>query len=370
MVALDNDTMVETLKYLNYMQLAKSSLVAKRFSNLIRTHRHSLALLDVDGIEMSENNQNAACIKIFNKVFSPKAYNEWIIRNRYSKQIPLKDQVAENQSEQYGRQVYEMKADYKDSNKTTWVFVARAELSHENWPLFQHFVRLLTDPFIYIRRLKLTPRIDVLFINLLGEAMNPDYDRLQCDAVSLISNSIDLDVPNFNVPNFTGWIKDHVLCNEFRIWKQDDSDYDVEMLDLFVTGANCTSAISITHGDLSNVIMALLQKFMSLKSRDEYQLVESISGNVESRGIVEKLKRKYAEFIADEEQLEDNFGTKQVIGFINNDIEKKLTLSVKIENESYVSTWFSIKILARFARYARGKPHISANSRPSAARMR
>ncbi|KAI1696057.1 hypothetical protein DdX_19256 [Ditylenchus destructor] len=50
--AMDNGTMVESFKFLNYYQLAKSSLVSKRYWNLIRTHRHKLALLDVDEIYM------------------------------------------------------------------------------------------------------------------------------------------------------------------------------------------------------------------------------------------------------------------------------------------------------------------------------
>ncbi|KAI1702181.1 hypothetical protein Ddc_17252 [Ditylenchus destructor] len=332
-VTLDNGTMVETLKYLNYMQLAKSSLVSKRYSNLIRTHRHSLSLLYVDSICMSENNRYAARMEVFNKKLSSKEYNEWIIHNRYSKQIPLNCQV------EYGLLIYEMIAGYKDSNKTTWVFAARANLNHEKWPLFQHFVRLFTDPFIYIRYLKLAPRIDVSFINLLAEAMNPDYNRLRCNAVVLFSNGINIED---NVLKFIGWIKNHVHCNKFRIIHDDISNYHEELLDLFVTGAHCTSAITIIFGDLSNVFKALLQKFMDLKNRDEYQIVESIRGDVKDQGVVEELKRNYAEFIAEEEQFEDVYSTGHVIGFINNNIEKKLTLSVK--NYPYGPACFSIKI--------------------------
>ncbi|KAI1694688.1 hypothetical protein DdX_19983 [Ditylenchus destructor] len=44
---MDNGTMVEAFKFLNYYQLATSSLVTKRFRDLIRTHRHKLALLHI-----------------------------------------------------------------------------------------------------------------------------------------------------------------------------------------------------------------------------------------------------------------------------------------------------------------------------------
>ncbi|KAI1692740.1 hypothetical protein Ddc_23365 [Ditylenchus destructor] len=50
--AMDNGTMIESFKFLNYCQLATSSLVSKRFWNLIRTHRHKLALLYVNRIYM------------------------------------------------------------------------------------------------------------------------------------------------------------------------------------------------------------------------------------------------------------------------------------------------------------------------------
>ncbi|KAI1709855.1 hypothetical protein Ddc_13681 [Ditylenchus destructor] len=39
---MDNGTTVEAFKFLNYYQLAKKSLVSKRFRNLIQIHRHSL----------------------------------------------------------------------------------------------------------------------------------------------------------------------------------------------------------------------------------------------------------------------------------------------------------------------------------------
>ncbi|KAI1713326.1 trypsin inhibitor like cysteine rich domain-containing protein [Ditylenchus destructor] len=49
---MDNGTMVESFKFLNYRQLAKNSLVSNRYWNLIRTHRHSLALLDIKEIRV------------------------------------------------------------------------------------------------------------------------------------------------------------------------------------------------------------------------------------------------------------------------------------------------------------------------------
>ncbi|KAI1708206.1 hypothetical protein Ddc_14469 [Ditylenchus destructor] len=332
---MDNGTLVEVFKNLNYCQLAKSSLVSKRFSNLIHTHRHSLALLYVDSVSMKRHDQATAFIKIFKKQLSPKAYNEWVIRNNYSKQIPPDDQVARIQSKQYEHNVYRIGAHavYKDGNRhclwddITTVFYASTNLNHENWPLFQHFVRLLTDPFIHIRCLELTPQNDVL--SLLAGAINQDRFRLQCGELRL--NLHD------NTHKFIGWIKDHVVCKKIEICNYANRNYDEELLDLFVTGAHCTSEISITYYVLSRVVVNLMQKFMDLKNRNEYQFIESIVIYAED-GDVEALTESFVKFIVNEEVNEDNGTITHTFEFVNNDVGKKLLLTVR--NLSY----FSLKI--------------------------
>ncbi|KAI1703433.1 hypothetical protein Ddc_16541 [Ditylenchus destructor] len=177
---MDNDTLVEAFKYLNYMQLAKNSLVSKRFWNLIRTHRHSLALLYVPWITMALTCQVSrilrtdlpAFIEIFSKSLSAKEYSEWVVRSQYSRQIPYEGGVAR-------KKFYHLMAfaDYNADGISNFrsavpkrvmvkdrmtVLNAYAELNHQNWPLFQHFVRLITDPFIYICTLELTDQNDVL----------------------------------------------------------------------------------------------------------------------------------------------------------------------------------------------------------------
>ncbi|KAI1694964.1 hypothetical protein Ddc_21613 [Ditylenchus destructor] len=367
--AMDNGTMVETFKFLNYYQLATSSHVSKRFWNLIRTHRHKLALLDVKEIFMNSyvGNQDTAIIEMFNEELSPEEYNEWIVRNGYSKQIPLEGQIAGKESTENDRAMYVIRAHvYQGGNNchnvTTNVFYAHAELKDENWPLFQHFIRLLMDPFIYIRTLTLNPQKDVL--SLLTGAMKPDRDRLQCAQLNFHFKR--------NAQEFIVWIKDHMRCDEMLLDGYFDSNYDEEFLDLLMTGGLCTSAINVKYYDLSKVIVDLVQKpkfgtvpaqqeqcllsrlrafqqyltrpdpmwsgrqkFMHLKRRDEYQIVESIQGYVELRAVIEEFKRNFAEFIAEE-------GQYVVIGFINNDIEKKLTLNV--ENFRFGHGSFSTKI--------------------------
>ncbi|KAI1698026.1 hypothetical protein DdX_18149 [Ditylenchus destructor] len=101
----------------------------------------------------------------------------------------------------------------------TTVFYARAELEDDYWPSFQHFIRLLVDPFIYIRYLVLNQKA----LSFLSGAMNPDRGRLQCEHLSIHFNQ-----------KFIVWIKDHVRCDEFQIYVKCDSNFDEELLDLLV----------------------------------------------------------------------------------------------------------------------------------------
>ncbi|KAI1704078.1 hypothetical protein Ddc_16295 [Ditylenchus destructor] len=339
---IDNGTMMEAFKFLNYYQLATNSFVSKRFWNLIRNDRHNLALLNVDKIFMNSYvsilNQEHADINLFNEKLSPEEYNEWIVRNGYSKQVPLEGQMAGKESTKNDRVIYLFYANiYQDSNHcqdiARTVLYADVELKDETWPLFQHFIRLLMDPFIYIRTLWLSPQKDVF--SLLVGAMNPDRDRLQCKHLNIRFNG--------ETQKFTGWTKNHVRCEEYEIYAIKISNCDEELFDLFLTGAQCAPAIDVKYYDLSKVIVNLVQKFMSLKNGDEYQVIESIRSNPADRAIMEAVKRNCAEFIAEEkDQYEEGSGTTQIISFINNDIEKKLALS--IGNFSRGVWLFSVKI--------------------------
>ncbi|KAI1693041.1 hypothetical protein DdX_20878 [Ditylenchus destructor] len=309
----DNGTMVEAFKFLSYCQLAKNSLASKKFRDLIRTHRHKLALLYVDSLVMfpfpSPHRKNVSnfdpirsLIEIFGQKLSTKEYNEWVVRNGYSKQIPIEDQVAGEQCAQYGTEEYMLRATalYKDPNccqpsASTTVFHALIKLNHKHWPLFQHLVRLLTDPFVYINFMRLTPQKD--FVNLLAGAINSDRSRLQCKRLKF---SLD-----GNVPKFINWAKNNTFCDEILI-EDVALNHDEELLDLLVTGAQCTSVINTGYYDSSKVIVDFVQKFLDIKSSDEYQAVESIQGKIEGREVIEVLKRNHTKFVVKEERDEED----------------------------------------------------------------
>ncbi|KAI1703291.1 hypothetical protein Ddc_16609 [Ditylenchus destructor] len=331
--ALDNDTIVEAFKYLNYCGIAKTSLVSKRFSNLICTHRHKLARIYVDYIGMDQASVELSNIKIFNKTLSPEEYNNWVIHNRYSKQIPLETQIAGMQSSQNERNVYAFYANvdyyYKDSKpsfKTQKVFDARIVLNHENWPVFQHIFRLLRDPYIFISSMRMLPRQNHA-LNLLTDAINPDCGRFQCQSLGV----------NFEDPmqNHISWIKDHVHCYNFCIMGPIrtivlPSNHDEEFLDFFMTGANCTSGIYIEFYDPCKVIGDFAQKFMDLKDCDENKVVGNIVCHPTRNVNIDALKRDYADFVVEGNINETSGLSCLVFEFVNNDIGKKLRLSIRI----------------------------------------
>ncbi|KAI1704820.1 hypothetical protein DdX_14042 [Ditylenchus destructor] len=339
---MDNGTMVEAFKYLNYCQLAKNSLVSKRFRNLIQTHRHSLALLYVDTIVMYSNSSELSVIKTFGKKLSPKAYNEWVIRNKYSKQAPIEDQVASSQNMPSGYRL-SAHAHSKDLNNgegsdRITAFFAEVEVNHENWPVFQHFVRLATDPFIYIDNMNLTPQTDVL--NMLAGSINSD--RLQCKGLIFILNGNSQE-------SFT-WAKDHVRCNQFSIHGKADLNEDEAFLDLFMTAGQCTSSVYVDFDDIFKAVLDFVQKFLDLENWDEYRGVLSIEGiEVLNDQNIEVLENDNAKFFVKEEHDEDDDNTELVFEFTNNAIGKKLQLFVTIfDNEDAAiysaSHGFSLKI--------------------------
>ncbi|KAI1697629.1 hypothetical protein Ddc_19595 [Ditylenchus destructor] len=256
---LYNVTMVEAFKYLNYFQLAKISLASKKFCGLIRAHRNSLALLYANNISMKSVIFPAA-ITIFKRKLSPEAYNEWVIRNDYSKQAPFEDQVAGKESTQHDRKFYQLNADYRNSNLldgkllygSTNVFFAGVEANHQYWPVFQHFIRLLTDPFIYIGQVEFTP----IALNLFSTAMKPDCKRLQCEELTLQKETSGLDD---SIVKSIHWIKNHFFCNTFTLVHDNSSNMDEELLDFLVTGSNWTSAFTISNYGFSQIIVDLVQ---------------------------------------------------------------------------------------------------------------
>ncbi|KAI1692164.1 hypothetical protein DdX_21406 [Ditylenchus destructor] len=316
--------MVEAFKHLNYCQLAKSSLVSKRYRDLIRIHRHKLALLYVNSIRMHERNDDLAAIQVFNEKLSSDAYNEWVIRNHYSKQVPHESQSVGMQSAQYERKFYELMADatyedisHRQGDDTTTVFSACIEFNDDNWPVFQHIVRLITDPFIYIGNLKFTYRND--FLNLLASAINADRTHLQCE-------ELDFSLEGNSQKAIT-WTKDHVRCNKFSIFEKADLTWDESLWDFVKTGGHCTSSICADYHDVSKAMIEFVQMFLNIENWDEYQGVQCIeSWQLVTHQDIQALKKDYASLIVKEEHLDKWGRTTYVFEFVNNAIGKKLKL--------------------------------------------
>ncbi|KAI1715851.1 hypothetical protein Ddc_10768 [Ditylenchus destructor] len=229
---------------------------------------------------------------------------------------------------------------------TTTVFHALVPLvlSHKYSPLFQHFIRLIADPNIYINHLHLGLQNDVL--SLLSQAIgNQNSNRLRCEKLRVMFNK--------NTQNIINWVKNHVCCNELNIdgyYSTTDYCYDELILDLCLNGAHITSALNFDSYDFSNVVFNFVQKFIDLKEADQYQIVQSIrSWNMklmlpgvepEILKILESncatLPRKmivpkivnYLEGLRKERRTE--------LEFINNNILKKLQITFTIFGDEYL----------------------------------
>ncbi|KAI1694400.1 hypothetical protein DdX_20134 [Ditylenchus destructor] len=337
---MDNAPLVEAFKFLNYTQLAKSSLISKRFRNQIRANRHRLALLHVPWIKMRFPNltpllraDRSAHIKILDRIepnmVSAEENNEWAILQQYPRQIPFEAQ--------YDRNFYELAAYGVDNavGISNSKLNAHAELNQEN--LSQHFIRLLTDPFIYIRSLALSSQVDVS--NLLPAAIGPEDRRLRCEELKFYIDG--------NSQNFMRWIKDHMRCDELQIYcirgmsVCDGRLLNEAVFDLFVSGALCTSDIKVKYRARFTIIVEFAQKFMDLKScKQGHQIVASFEFNIPA-GTVEELKGECAKFIVKEE------GDHCTFEFVNKDIGKKLQIATTIignPDDRHLPTYFSLKV--------------------------
>ncbi|KAI1695609.1 hypothetical protein DdX_19494 [Ditylenchus destructor] len=257
-------------------------------------------------------------IKRFNKELSPEEYKQWVVRNKYSKHTSLKISTT---VDPLG---YELSAygDYKDRNPIrTPVFFARVkQLNHDTWPLFQHFVRLLTDPFICIRYLRLITQADVF--NLLAAKIHrSNRGRLHCEILSLKFEG--------NVQTPLNWIKDHVRCASFQQSMPVSNcspNRRKQLLDFFITGSHCTSEIVVIDSNISkDLIIDFVQKFTHLKNCDEIHIVNSIRGKVFYMS-ADALDTIYEQFIIKNEK--NRRTTAQVFEFVNVVIQKKLQLSI------------------------------------------
>ncbi|KAI1715855.1 hypothetical protein Ddc_10772 [Ditylenchus destructor] len=358
--ALDNYIMVKVFKYLDYCDLAKSSRVSKRFRDIIRANRKSLARLYVDRIQVTfePGRHSTFAVQTFNQKLSYHAYNEWVLRNQCSNQSQFDVQVAENQNVKYGVEtnyllVYSLIAEvnykYPNNGDTTTVFDARVPLvlSHKNLLLNLHFIRLIADPNIYINHLQLCLQNDVL--SLLSQAIgNQNRNRLRCEKLTVILNG--------NTQNIINWVNNHVCCNELNIgrdystpdkpWKY----YDKLILDLCLNGAHITSALNFSSYDFSNVVVNFVQKFIDLKEADQYQVVQSIRSCVKKLmlpGVEPEILKVLESNCATLPRKVivpkiDNFleglrkERRTELEFINNNILKKLQITFTIFGDEYL----------------------------------
>ncbi|KAI1690533.1 hypothetical protein DdX_22430 [Ditylenchus destructor] len=138
-----------------------------------------------------------------------------------------------------------------------------------------------------------------------------------------------------NSHQYITWAKDHLRCNQFSIYGEANLSQEA-LLDLFVTGGQCTSLIIVDYNDISKAMIDFVQKFLELENWDDYQGVQSIrSSHVVKNQAIQVLKNDYAKFLVKEEHNDDDDSTEYSFEFVNNAIGKKLQLIAKIFDDEY-----------------------------------
>ncbi|KAI1710375.1 RNA recognition motif domain-containing protein [Ditylenchus destructor] len=227
--AMDNEVLLDTFKFLRYSQLAKSCHVSKNFRDFIRIHRHSLARLRVRRMHMGYNGNALQIpssgrddVEVFDTPLNRDDYDSWVLRNGYSKRDPFLDQYTGNPKDRYHIRYCLVAWTYPPSfqeedepniygmvvfSQRIFVFRATPELNQENFPLFQHFFNLLSDPFILVEELELIPPENQVWKHLLEttpQILNSaGVKRIQRYRVSLF--------PEGNNQDCLRWLKTCVL---------------------------------------------------------------------------------------------------------------------------------------------------------------
>ncbi|KAI1710942.1 hypothetical protein Ddc_13140 [Ditylenchus destructor] len=220
---MNNVILLETFKFLRYSQVAKSSLVSKKFRDFICIHRQSLARLRVRRMHMQTSKYSERDdVELFNTPLNRDDYDTWVSRYGYSKRDPFLDQDTGNPKARYHIRYSLLAWTFPSSfqeeeppniygnnifSPRISVFFATPELNQDNWPLFQHFFNLLNDPFIFIEELELTPPENQVWKLLIDSTpqiqKSAGIKRIQRYRVSLF--------PEGNNQECLRWLKTGVL---------------------------------------------------------------------------------------------------------------------------------------------------------------
>ncbi|KAI1706611.1 hypothetical protein Ddc_15192 [Ditylenchus destructor] len=336
---VDDHTLEQTFKFLGYFQLAKSSLVSRRFSRVIQSNRSRLAKLRVKKLLMDRRiriHQNF--ITVCDVEFNPNEYREWAYPYGYTKGYRFDSPVvavtaaydsrSPERREQHHSFIRLQALAYEDSNTLVTVFsaVTSTKLSYDNWPLYQHFIRLLNDPFAYFERLTL-----ISFQNFAWNALVENYGSrnrsVTCKYAKILLEDDSKD--------FLVWIKQNVVSEDLSLRRYETSTYDQDDTVSFLsTGQKCASSVvlrdEVYNGEhLIGAIYDLIEKFLDLETSIQCQMISSINFR-HICNLSERFLTNFARAFVRDEIVEDSFS--RIYQFMNRNIKKKLEVKIEIVN--------------------------------------
>ncbi|KAI1692016.1 hypothetical protein DdX_21492 [Ditylenchus destructor] len=328
------DVMIDSLRFLNYCDLAKASLISKKLSEFIQTHRSSLPFLRVKEMLMEYHEEQLpdrysrksfSTITLFGVKNFDLDHKDWIKSNGYSatfefehKQSP--PEPSNRISLHAAARFHESGSCIKeDSAPLTVVFSTFVKPNfhridcRRHWPMLQHFVRLLSDPFVYFERIQL--------VSLRNELWKPLVKNLKLTLTRTLCNDAEVCVEN-NAGEFLNWMKNYLRCSHLSL-RSTGSPND-ELAAFLLSGSTCTPLAVISGTYNKELEHNLVARFLTLKQIDRDQVIPSISfpWMISVHTIKEMFEDKFSDFLVREENTSESF--LQVYEFTNSDIMQKL----------------------------------------------
>ncbi|KAI1715338.1 hypothetical protein Ddc_10994 [Ditylenchus destructor] len=337
------DVMIDSLRFLNYCDLAKTSLISKKLSEFIQTHRSSLTLLRVKEMIMEYHEKQVpdgysrtsySTTMLFGVKKFDLDHDDWIESNGYSatfefkpKEVDLENLFQKQPPKPTNCISLHASARYhesgscikEDSAPLTVVFSTFVKPKfnrldcRRHWPMLQHFVRLLSDPFVYFESIHL--------VSLKNELWKPLVKNLKLTLNRTLCNGAEIRLEN-NAGEFLDWMKNYLRCSQLSL-RSTGSPND-ELATFLLSGSKCTSHAMISGTYNRALEHNLVARFLTLKQDDRDQMIPSISfpWMISVHTIKEMFGDTFSEFLVREENTLESF--LQVYEFTNRDIMQKL----------------------------------------------
>ncbi|KAI1691567.1 hypothetical protein Ddc_24146 [Ditylenchus destructor] len=254
-VYFSNDTILEAVKFLNYVKWSQMRFLCHRVNQLIHSNQANLQAFEVKSLSMSEYPYKSNSIVSFDQgIQSPNAMRKWFQDRGYScdetTDMPLeKVFVGMNLSKGNGlhltiRAFFE---DFTEKNmpltrsqakqmriagkvipslsngeilrsKSYEVFSAEFNAKYEFYgPILSHFFRLLHHPAAYFREVSMFPPMTDKFCDMTS------HSPIRCNQFTLLDSHSSLSY--ISLKHSLKWLKDNVRAQNITLFLNENNNF-------------------------------------------------------------------------------------------------------------------------------------------------